>query len=62
MKQSVTAKVTSAEKYDKSGTVRYAIKGQTRDGRSLTRFCNKDLYEQAIKACKQSLYYKKLID
>ena len=52
MKQRVTAKVLSAEKYDKNGTVRYAIKGKTNDGRSLTCFCNKDIYEKAVKACK----------
>lgn len=52
MKQKVVAKVIAAEKYDKSGTVRYAIKGMTNDGRSLTCFCNKDVYEQAVKATK----------
>lgn len=53
MRQKVVAKVTDAEKYDKSGTVRYAIKGKTADGRQLTTFCNKATYDQAVKELKK---------
>lgn len=52
MKQKVTAKVETAEKYAKNGTTRYAIKGKTADGRTLTCFCNQETYEKALKACK----------
>ena len=50
MKQKVTARVEDAEKYEKNGTTRYAIKGKTADGRKLICFCNKATYDKAMKS------------
>lgn len=48
-KAKVTAKVTGCEKYEKNGKYRYALKGETKDGRTLTVFCSKEKYDKACK-------------
>lgn len=42
---SVESEVTEKQEYKSRGQVRYAVKAKTQDGRSLTRFVSKDVYD-----------------
>jgi hypothetical protein len=44
-RQNVETEVTEKQEYNSRGQVRYAVKGKTQDGRSLTRFVSKDAYD-----------------
>ncbi len=46
-KAKVEAEVTEKVTYDAAGTTRYAFKGKTADGRSLTAFVNKAKWDEA---------------
>lgn len=45
VRQSVEAEVTEKQEYKSRGQVRYAVKAKTNDGRSLTRFVSKEVYD-----------------
>ncbi|MBI5044865.1 MAG: hypothetical protein HZC02_02995 [Candidatus Levybacteria bacterium] len=44
-RQSVETNITDKKEYQTNGTVRYAIKGKTSDGRNLTKFISKTDYD-----------------
>ena len=46
-REKVTVAVTEKVTYGKGGRLRYAFKGKTSDGRNLTKFVGKDLWDQA---------------
>ena len=46
-KAKVTAEITDLVTYGEEGRKRYAFKGKTADGRSLTAFVGKDVWEKA---------------
>ena len=46
-REKVTVGVTGKEKYGKAGRERYAFRGQTSDGRNLTRFVGKAEWDKA---------------
>ena len=46
-KAKVTAKVIKKESFGSAGRERYAFKGQTADGRSLTAFVSKAVWDAA---------------
>lgn len=46
-KKKVEAEVTEKVTYGQKGNERYAFKGQTKDGRSLTAFVNKATWDKA---------------
>ena len=46
-RQKVTRPVLGKVRYRVKGQFRYAFKGETEDGRSLTRFVKQDEYESA---------------
>ncbi len=46
-KAKVTAEITDFVTYGEEGRKRYAFKGKTADGRSLTAFVGKDVWEKA---------------
>lgn len=48
-KAKVEAEVTDFVTYGEAGRMRYAFKGKTKDGRSLTAFVGKDVWEKAKK-------------
>lgn len=48
-KAKVNADVTEFVTYGEAGRMRYAFKGKTADGRSLTAFVSKDVWEKAKK-------------
>lgn len=45
MKKSVERPVIDKQTYGEGSRIRYALKGQTEDGRSLTTFCSKEVYD-----------------
>jgi acyl dehydratase len=45
-RQSVETEVTEKKEYESRGQVRYAVRGKTSDGRSLTRFVSKVEYDK----------------
>ena len=49
-KQSVEAEIVDKTEYVSNGRISYAVKGQTADGRPLTRFVSKKDYD-AIDVC-----------
>ena len=46
LKKKVECPVVGKEEYGEEGKKRYALKGKTADGRSLTVFCTKDVYDK----------------
>jgi len=44
-RQKVDAEVTEKATFQVNGSTRYAVKGKTKDGRTLTRFVSKDSFE-----------------
>ena len=44
-RQNVETDVTEKKEYQSRGQVRYAVRGKTSDGRALTRFVSKDVYD-----------------
>jgi hypothetical protein len=46
-KQKVEADVTEKVTYGEAGRLRYALRAQTPDGRTLTKFVSKDEWEKA---------------
>lgn len=46
MKQTVERPVIGKQEYGEEGKKRYALKGKTEDGRSLTVFCSKEVYDK----------------
>lgn len=44
-RQNVETEVTEKKEYQSRGQVRYAVRGKTSDGRALTRFVSKDVYD-----------------
>ncbi len=46
-REKVTAEVTEKVKYGKPGNERYAYRAKTADGRNLTKFVKKDVWENA---------------
>lgn len=45
-RNSVETEVTEKKEYQSRGQVRYAVRGKTADGRSLTRFISKAEYDK----------------
>jgi hypothetical protein len=45
LKKSVERPVVAKATYGEGARVRYALKGTTEDGRSLTTFCSKEVYD-----------------
>lgn len=41
----IEAEVTEKTTYQVKGQTKYAVKGKTSDGRNLTRFVSKDIYD-----------------
>lgn len=46
LKKSVERPVIDKMEYGEEGKKRYALKGKTTDGRSLTVFCSKEVYDK----------------
>jgi hypothetical protein len=46
LKKSVERPVIAKTTYGEGTRVRYALKGKTEDGRSLTTFCSKEVYDK----------------
>ena len=46
LKKSVERPVIAKQEYGEDGKKRYALKGETEDGRSLTVFCSKATYDK----------------
>jgi len=46
LKKSVERPVIAKAEYGEGNRKRYALKGQTEDGRSLTTFCSKEVYDK----------------
>lgn len=46
LKKSVERPVIAKQEYGDGKTKRYALKGKTEDGRSLTCFCSKEVYDK----------------
>lgn len=46
-KKSVTTKITECVTYTKGSRTSYALKGKTEDGRNLTAFVKKEVWEKA---------------
>ncbi len=44
-RESIETEVIDKVTYQVRGQTRYAVKGKTADGRNLTRFVNKDVYD-----------------
>jgi hypothetical protein len=44
-RQTIETEVTEKKEYQSRGQVRYAVRGKTSDGRALTRFVSKDVYD-----------------
>ena len=44
-RENVETEVTEKKEYQSRGQVRYAVRGKTSDGRALTRFVSKDVYD-----------------
>ncbi len=44
-RQKVDAEVTDKKEYTSRGQTRYAVRGKTPDGRPLTKFVSKDVYD-----------------
>ena len=44
-RQNVETEVTEKKEYQSRGQVRYAVRGKTSDGRALTRFVSKEVYD-----------------
>jgi len=47
LRKKVKADVVKRQKYQANGSTRYALKGKTSDGRSLTRFVSKADFDAA---------------
>ena len=46
LKKSVERPVIAKQEYGEGKSKRYALKGETEDGRSLTAFCSKEVYDK----------------
>jgi hypothetical protein len=46
LKKKVDRPVIAKQVYGEGTTKRYALKGKTEDGRSLTAFCSKEVYDK----------------
>ena len=46
LKKSVERPVVAKQEYGEGNRKRYALKGVTADGRSLTAFCTKEVYDK----------------
>ncbi len=46
LKKSVERPVVAKQEYGEGNRKRYALKGLTADGRSLTTFCTKEVYDK----------------
>jgi hypothetical protein len=44
-RQNIETEVTEKKEYQSRGQTRYAVRGKTPDGRALTRFVSKDVYD-----------------
>jgi len=47
LKKQVESKVVDKVEYGEGNRKRYALKGVTKDGRTLTAFCSKETYDKA---------------
>jgi hypothetical protein len=45
-RKKVETEVTEKKEYESRGQIRYAVRGKTSDGRSLTRFISKSEYDK----------------
>ncbi len=46
LKKTVDRPVIAKQEYGEGNRKRYALKGKTEDGRSLTAFCSKEVYDK----------------
>lgn len=46
LKKSIERPAIAKQEFGEEGKKRYALKGKTEDGRSLTTFCSKEVYDK----------------